>query len=99
MGKRLFLGVAMLAAGAVLLVASAFAGPSRNGGIFKVATVGTGDTMDPQVTYNALTWNLEYATAAKLFNLNDRGRLVPEVARSYTVSTDGRTYTFVVRRG
>jgi ABC-type transport system substrate-binding protein len=100
-GKRLGLGVATLAAGAALLVAAALAGPARSHGIFKLAVVGSGDTMDPQITYNTLTWSLEYATAAKLFNFTDtrHPRLVPEVARSYTVSKNGKTYTFFIRRG
>jgi ABC-type oligopeptide transport system substrate-binding subunit len=102
--KRLALGLAMLAAGAVLLVASSFAAPSRSHGIFRLAVVGPGDTMDPQVTYNTLTWSLEYATAAKLVNFPDKGGqagalLVPEVARSYRVSKDGTQYTFLIRRG
>src|SRR6266699_3622501 len=99
MGKRLTSGVAMLAIGAALLVTAAFAGSARSHGIFRLAVVGPGDTMDPQVTYNTLTWSLEYATAAKLFNFPDkRGGagtfLVPEVVKSYRVSKNGRTYTF-----
>lgn len=49
-------------------------------------------------------WWLEYATAANLLNYTDRpgragSRLVPEVASGYTVSPDGRTYTFTIRKG
>jgi ABC-type oligopeptide transport system substrate-binding subunit len=85
----------------VLLSAAALAGPSRSGGIFKVAEVGPGLTMDPQVTSYTTTWGLEYATAAKLFNFPDSSsrRIVPEVAAGYTISKDGRTYTFPLREG
>ena len=94
----------MLAAGSVLLATSAFAGRSHVGGTFTVAEQGPGLSMDPQVTYYTTTWGLEYATAAKLFNFPDaRGaagaRIVPEVAAGYTVSKDGRTYTFPIRKG
>jgi ABC-type oligopeptide transport system substrate-binding subunit len=104
MGKRLTSGVAMLAVGAALLVASAFAGQSGNGGVFKLAVVGPGDTVDPQVAYNTLSWSFEHATAANLVNFPDKrgaagARLIPEVARSYSISKDGRRYTFVIRRG
>src|SRR5438876_1886692 len=104
MGKRLVSSVAMLAAGSALLVAAALAGPARSHGIFRLAVVGPGDTMDPQVTYNTLTWSLEYTTAAKLFNFPDKrggagSRLVPEVAQRYRVSKNGRTYTFWIRKG
>jgi len=66
--------------------------------------VSPGDTLDPQVTYNTLTWTLEYATAAKLFTFPDKrggagSRLVPEVAQRYRVSKNGRTYTFWIRKG
>jgi len=59
--------------------------------------------MDPQVTYNTLTWALEYATAAKLLNYPDKAgpagaRLVPEVASRYTVSKSGKKYTFFLRK-
>ena len=60
--------------------------------------------IDPQVGYVTTAWWLEYATAAKLFNYPDRtgqaGALLrPEVASRYSVSRDGRTWTFVLRRG
>ena len=43
-----------------------------------------------------------YATCANLFNYPDAPgaaglRLIPEVVRTYTVSRDGRTYTFDLR--
>lgn len=110
MHRRLWLSVAMLAAGASLLIAASFASAAgssaaahaKKGGTWKLAVVGPGDTMDPQVTYNTLTWALEYATAAKLLNYPDKAgpagaRLVPEVASRYTVSKNGKTYTFYLR--
>jgi ABC-type oligopeptide transport system substrate-binding subunit len=104
MGKRLTSGVAMLAVGAALLVTAAFAGSARSHGIFRLAVVGPGDTLDPQITYNTLTWSLEYATAAKLFNYPDKSggagtRLVPEVAQRYRISKNGRKYTFWIHKG
>jgi ABC-type oligopeptide transport system substrate-binding subunit len=111
MHRRLWLSVAMLAAGASLLIAASFASAAgssaashaRKGGTWKLAVVGPGDTMDPQVTYNTLTWALEYATAAKLLNYPDKAgpacaRLVPEVASRYTVSKSGKKYTFFLRK-
>jgi ABC-type transport system substrate-binding protein len=111
MHRRLWLSVAMLAAGASLLIAASFASAAgssaashaKKGGTWKLAVVGPGDNMDPQVTYNTLTWALEYATAAKLLNYPDKAgpagaRLVPEVASRYTVSKNGKTYTFYLRK-
>ncbi len=111
MHRRLWLSVAMLAVGASLLIAASFASAAgssaathaKKGGTWKLAVVGPGDTMDPQVTYNTLTWALEYATAAKLLNYPDKAgpagaRLVPEVASRYTVSKSGKVYTFFLRK-
>ncbi len=61
--------------------------------------------MDPALAYAPLSWQVLYATCAKLLNYPDRGgaagsQLVPEVAQSLpTISDDGRTYTFTIRKG
>jgi YVTN family beta-propeller protein len=63
------------------------------------------DYMDPAVAYNPLSWQLFYATCAKLLNYPDKpglagAELVPEVAQSLPArSADGKTYTFTIRRG
>jgi ABC-type oligopeptide transport system substrate-binding subunit len=105
MTRRLWLSLAMLAAGGGMLAASAFGSSSlKQGGIFRVGMTGASVQMDPQVGYVTTAWWLEYATAAKLFNWPDRpgplgNRLVPEVAASFSVSNHGRTYTFFIRPG
>jgi YVTN family beta-propeller protein len=63
------------------------------------------DPMDPALAYITFSWQLLYATCAKLLNYPDKpgpagSRLVPEVARSLPErSADGKTYTFTIRRG
>ena len=64
------------------------------------------DSMDPALAYYALSWQLLYATCAKLLNNPDTraatagAQLTPEVAQSLPArSADGRTYTFIIRRG
>lgn len=63
------------------------------------------DHMDPALAYLPLSWQLLYATCAKLLNYPDKpglagSELVPEVAQSLpTRSADGRTYTFTIRPG
>jgi DNA-binding SARP family transcriptional activator/ABC-type transport system substrate-binding protein len=60
---------------------------------------------DPAVATDPWQWQLEYATCAKLMNHPDARapagwRVVPEAAAARpTVSADGRTYSFRVRRG
>ncbi len=106
MPKRLWLGLAMLVLGASLVV-TAEAMPLRgtkSGGVFRVAMVGASVQIDPQVSYVSTGWWLEYATAAKLLNYPDKpgqagGLLKPEVASGYTISKNGKTYTFRIRKG
>jgi peptide/nickel transport system substrate-binding protein len=71
------------------------------GGVFRVA--GAPSAIDPAITLDA--GDVLQATCAKLMNYPDRPmpagtRIVPEVAAAYpSVSGDGRTFTFTIRRG
>ncbi len=62
-------------------------------------------SLDPALAQTQDSWELEYATCAKLVNYPAAGgyrgtRLVPEVASSFPrISKDRRTYTFVLRPG
>lgn len=62
-------------------------------------------SMDPAQAYDGLSWQLLYATCAKLLNYPDKpglagSVLVPEVAQSLPArSADGESYTFTIRRG
>ena len=63
------------------------------------------DSMDPARAYIPLSWQILYATCAKLLNYPDAagptgGQLTAEVARSLPArSADGKTYTFTIRSG
>ena len=110
MHRRLWLSVTMLVAGASLLVAASLASAAGNapalkkGGIWRLGTTGASTQIDPQLAYVTTAWWLEYATAAKLYNYPDRpgpagAKLVPEVASNFTVSNNGKRYTFTIRKG
>jgi peptide/nickel transport system substrate-binding protein len=111
MHRRLWLAVAMLVAGASLLVAASFASASagsshafKKGGIWRYGTTGASVQVDQQLAYVTTAWWLEYATAAKLYNYPDRAgpagsKLIPEVASKFAVSNNGRRYTFTIRKG
>ena len=112
MARRLSLSLAMLAAGLVLLVASGLARPAgsasaageaRKGGTLRMSYPIDVSLVDPALAYSGELWQLEYPTCAKLFNYPDAAgaagtRLVPEVVDRYTVSEDGRTYTFTLKQ-
>ena len=61
------------------------------------------DAIDPALAYGPFSWQLEYATCAKLVNYPDAAhpegsRLLPEIAAAMpTISADGRTWTFQIR--
>ena len=110
MHRRLWLSVAMLVAGASLLVAASFASAGnttsalKKGGLWKAGTTGASVQIDPQLGYITTAWWLEYATAAKLYNYPDKpgpagSKLLPEVASKFTVSRNGKVYTFTLRKG
>lgn len=106
---RVYASVAMLLAGAALLCGAAFAGPAAStpekSTTLRVALPTDVDHVDPALAYALSSWNMEYATCAKLLNYPDKpapagSRLVPEVAAGFPrVSRNGKTYTFTVRQG
>jgi YVTN family beta-propeller protein len=75
------------------------------GGVVRIDAENGFDYADPALAYHYTSWQLEYATCAKLLNYPDRpapagARLVPEVAQSLPlVSPDGKRYTFTIREG
>jgi peptide/nickel transport system substrate-binding protein len=112
MRRRLWLSVTMLLAGVSLLVGASLASASgsshaqtlKKGGIWRYGLVGGITHMDPQLAYVTSEWFIEYATAAKLYNYPDKAgtagsKLVPEVASKFTVSRNGKVYTFTIRKG
>ena len=111
MTRRLALSLVMLAAGLALLAVT-FAGPvgsaterdvTQKGGTLRLGRHTDIDFVDPGLAYYSTSWPILYVTCAKLFTYPDAPgaaglRLVPEVVKAYTVSRDGRTYTFDLRR-
>jgi len=111
MEKKLWFSIAAAAIGAGLIATSAMAAPSKSakaaasGGTIVAELNSDVDYTDPQLTYYAPSWELQYATACKLVNYPDKeapvgGLVKPEVAAGLpVVSRDGKTYTFTIRKG
>jgi ABC-type transport system substrate-binding protein len=111
MRKRLAVSLAMLATGAALLASASFASShgssssqARKGGILKFSLSAGIENIDPQRSYYAPEWQYEWLTGRMLVTFaHKRGalgyRLVNDGASSYTISRDGSTYTFHIRRG
>jgi peptide/nickel transport system substrate-binding protein len=80
-------------------------GRAARGGTARIDSLFDVDYMDPALAYDPRSWQLLYATCAKLVNYPDKpgpagSVLAPEVAQALpTRSVDGRTYTFTIRTG
>jgi ABC-type oligopeptide transport system substrate-binding subunit len=113
MKRSLWLSITAFVLGAGLLVASGIAGAStgqvaaKKGGTMKMNMSATDvDFTDPSLAYGTISWQIEYATALKLYNYPDKvataggSRIQPEGAAAFPViSKDGKTYTITVRSG
>jgi ABC-type oligopeptide transport system substrate-binding subunit len=111
MSRRLWLSAVVLALGASMLVAAAFAGAAsskstKTGGTMKLNMSATDvDFSDPSLAYGVISWEIEYATALKLYNYPDKaapegGKIQPEAAAGFPViSKDGKTYSITVKPG
>ena len=113
MQRKLWLSVALLATGAVLLVTAGLASPASSapakagavkaGGTLRLSKSTDIDYVDPALAYFTDSWELEYITTARLFSYPDKpgsagAQVIPEVVQTYTVSKDGKTYTFVLKK-
>ena len=111
--RRGGLPVDLLLAGAALLLLS-FATPNQvaaplgpapdreaphRGGIFRVATFVNLRTLDPALAFDEASNPLLGLVFARLVTWDTSGRIVPDLAGSFTASPDGHTYTFELREG
>jgi peptide/nickel transport system substrate-binding protein/oligopeptide transport system substrate-binding protein len=110
--SRRGLAVIALGVGAALLVAAGLArsagsasaaAKTRKGGMLRMSALTDVDFVDPALAWLPRSWQIGFATCAKLFNYPDAPgaagtRLVKEVVDRFTVSKDRRTYTFVLKR-
>jgi len=68
------------------------------GGIITEGEVGNPQFINPLLAISDADRDLSTLTYAGLMGLSGSGVLVPVLAESYTISTDGKTYTFVLRK-
>jgi YVTN family beta-propeller protein len=80
-------------------------GVAPSGGSLRMETLSDVDFLDPALAYAPGSWQVLYATCAKLLNYPDRSgpagaQLTPEIASSLpALGPDGRTYAFTLRTG
>jgi len=84
-----------------LLTQSVHAAMPKKGGKF---TMGSGhgsttDSLDPGTHENGFLTNLVFAYANHLFEVDNTGKLVPELAESFEASKDAKTWVIKLRKG
>jgi peptide/nickel transport system substrate-binding protein len=104
-GVRVVLALAVTAC-ALTLVHSVSGSSGQQGGIMRIAFAPASglDYVDPALSFTQPGWALLDATCARLMTYPDKPppagfRLEPEVAATYRVSDDFKTYTFTLRKG
>jgi len=99
------LGLALAGCG-LALVQTGSSARGQEGGIMRISLAPAAglDHVDPALSFTQPGWALLDATCARLMTYPDKAppagfRLQPEVAASYRVSNDLKTYTFTLRKG
>ena len=94
----------MFSAAALLLAASlpwgsALAEAVNRNATLNIAYGNRPGTLDPYLTTNNATSDVDRHIFEELFTINDKFEPVPDLVASYTLSDDRKTYTFVLRDG
>lgn len=79
--------------------AEAPAAPSGGGGTLRVGYGGSPDTLNPGTAVLAEAYIMFELAYDAMFNLEFDGTFSPELAESFEVSEDGKTWTFKIRDG
>ena len=74
-------------------------GTSQTGGALKIAINAQPPTLDPLVTTATATYELARHIYEQLVTLNSKYQAVPMLAEKVEQSEDGKTYTFLLRKG
>jgi peptide/nickel transport system substrate-binding protein len=71
----------------------------RTGGVLKVATIGEPPTLDLHTTTAVITQQIMWHVFETLYTYDKQYNPIPLLVEGHTVSDNGRTYTFRLRRG
>jgi len=94
-GKILFLLLIAL----LLTPGQLIAKGQREKRVLNVSISGNPDTLDPQKTSGTLTFQVDKSIFDTLVEPDQNGKIVPALAKSWSVSPDSLTWTFKLRRG
>src|SRR5690348_9890369 len=92
--RRAAVCAALLMALVVAPISTRQAARAAASGTLIIAISAEPDTLDPQVTGAAVTGQIDAYIGDPLVALSPQNKIVPDLAKSYTVSRDGLLYTF-----
>ncbi|MBD2304157.1 ABC transporter substrate-binding protein [Chroococcidiopsis sp. FACHB-1243] len=72
---------------------------AKTGGTLIWARYGDADSLDPHRTTTTLSWQIFDQLYDTLLAFNDKGEIVPNLAKSWKISPDGKEATFVLNQG
>ncbi|MBO0745540.1 MAG: ABC transporter substrate-binding protein, partial [Candidatus Dormibacteraeota bacterium] len=93
--------LALCALAALFIVAcgsSGSTGSTKQGGTLTVGTGTDADTLDPAAQTTTIVGGMLNMVVEPLVQLNKQGKVVPDLATSWSMSSDGLTYTFNLRQ-
>ncbi len=100
--KRILLVLMSLTVVIFVMSFSAWAGPKKesapNGGSLSYGEYGRPATLDPITSNEMISLRLTELIFNGLVGINERQEIVPELAERWERSSDGRTYTFYLRK-
>ena len=95
----------VLALVVLLMLGAVLAGPAsaqeqpRMGGVFKVAMIGEPPTLDLHKTTAVIVQQITWHVYETLFTYDRQYNAIPLLVDTHTVTDNGRTYLFRLRRG
>jgi peptide/nickel transport system substrate-binding protein len=98
---RLHLIPAIIALGAIVLgsVPAQASHSAKAGGTLTIGATSDALTLDPTLTTDEASGPIEDLLFNSLVQFNAKVQIVPDLASSWTISSDGTTYTFHLRSG
>lgn len=72
---------------------------AQEAGTLTWARYGDADSLDPQRTTTTLSWQIFDQIYDTLLAFNDQGEIVPNLAKEWKLSSDGKEITFVLNQG
>jgi peptide/nickel transport system substrate-binding protein len=93
LGCRFLLGISV-----VMVLFGCSKSPSPKSGVFNLRLSGEPTILNPILSSDTASSAIENLVFNGLLRVNDELELIPDIAETYTISPDGKTYTFTLKK-